>query len=203
MVDASAGSGRARSAWIDEQLAGSGLGLDAGARKAIADHIGNEPGRLPGMLATLQGAFGTGAALGRADVEPYLGEAGDVAPWDLTDAIDSGDVPGALQVLRRMLDGGGRHPLQVMATLTNHYLRMIRLDDPGVNGGEGRRRRAGHQGQHLPGQEGPRRRPPVGDRPAGRGGVRCSPRPIWTCTGAKAWPPRPGDRGAGGPPGRP
>jgi DNA polymerase-3 subunit delta len=134
VIDTSPGSGRAQTAWIDEHLAAASVHLDAGARKLLADHVGSEPSRLPGLLTTLEGAFGPGARVGADDVAPYLGEAGDVAPWDLTDAIDGGDVPRALDVLHRMLAGGGRHPLQVMATLTNHYLRMIRLDDPTIRG---------------------------------------------------------------------
>lgn len=132
VVDTNPGSGKAQAGWLEDQLASSGLRLDVEARKAVADHLGSEPGRLPGVLATLVGVFGEGTSLGRAEVEPYLGEAGDVAPWDLTDAIDAGDVPGALSVLRRMLDGGGRHPLQVMAVLTNHHLRIVRLDGSGA-----------------------------------------------------------------------
>ena len=34
-----------------------------------------------------------GAKLGADDVEPFLGEAGGVPPWELTDAIDRGDIP--------------------------------------------------------------------------------------------------------------
>ena len=49
-------------------------------------------------------------------------------PWELTDAIDRGDIPGALDRLTRMLGAGERHPLQLLATLHTHYGRMLRLD---------------------------------------------------------------------------
>ena len=55
-----------------------------------------------------------------------------MAPWDLTDAIDKGDVPGALDCLARMLDAGGRHPLAVMASLNAHFGRLLRLDGAGI-----------------------------------------------------------------------
>jgi len=74
-----------------------------------------------------------GARLTAADVEPFLGAAGAVPPWDLTDAIDKGDVPTALAMLHRMLGAGGRHPLVVMATLQGHYERMLRLDGAAVH----------------------------------------------------------------------
>ena len=63
-------------------------------------------------------------------------------PWDLTDAIDRGDTATALVTLRRMLRAGDRHPLQVMATLHDHYRRMLRLDGAGVHERAGRGRRA-------------------------------------------------------------
>jgi DNA polymerase-3 subunit delta len=55
-----------------------------------------------------------------------------VPPWELTDAIDRGDVPAALDRLARMLGVGDRHPLAVMATLQSHYTRMLRLDGAGA-----------------------------------------------------------------------
>jgi DNA polymerase-3 subunit delta len=82
----------------------------------------------------LESVFGSGAKVSAPDIEPYLGVSGDVAPWDLTDAIDGGDVSGSLDVLHRMMIGGGRHPIQILATLSNHYLKMIRLDDPDIRG---------------------------------------------------------------------
>jgi DNA polymerase-3 subunit delta len=56
-----------------------------------------------------------------------LGEAGGVPPWELTDAIDRGDTPAALDRLGRMIGGGERHPLQILATLSGHYSRVLRL----------------------------------------------------------------------------
>ena len=134
VLDTAPGTGKGRTTWVDDQLREASVTLDAAARSAVVAHLGDDVGRLPGLLATLEGVFGQDARLGVGEIEPYLGGAGDVAPWDLTDAIDSGDVPKALDQLHRMLDGGSRHPLQVMATLTNHYLRMARLDDPEVRG---------------------------------------------------------------------
>jgi DNA polymerase III subunit delta len=150
VVDTAPGSGKARTSWIDDHLHEAGVVLDNGARAAVVAHLGDETARLPGILATLEGVYGPGARLRAADVEPYLGTAGDVAPWDLTDAIDAGDVPLALGHLHRMLDGGGRHPLQVMATLTNHVLRMIRLDDPTVRGEKAAAEALGIKGSTFP-----------------------------------------------------
>src|SRR5690606_11384903 len=101
--------GRKLAAWAGEQVAAAGLDLDRPALDRLVGWLGDDPQRLVGLLGTLVGAFGAGARLGLADVEPYLGEAGGVPPWELTDALDRGDIAGALAKLRRMTEGGGRH----------------------------------------------------------------------------------------------
>ena len=79
--------------------------------------MGDEPSRLLGLLDLLRSTYGTGAKLGVDEIEPFLGEAGGVPPWELTDAIDRGDRALALELLHRMLGQGERHPFQVLATL--------------------------------------------------------------------------------------
>jgi DNA polymerase-3 subunit delta len=81
-----------------------------------------------GILETLESAYGDSRILKVADVEPFLGEAGGVPPWDLTDALDRGDTTKALLLLHRMMRAGERHPLQVMAILHNHYTKLLTLD---------------------------------------------------------------------------
>jgi DNA polymerase-3 subunit delta len=131
VIDTKPGTGRKRTEWLDDHLADAPIRLDATAKARLVEHLGEEVSRLGILLDTLESAFGAGAKLGAADIEPYLGDAGDVAPWDLTDAIDRGDTQAALNVLERML-GAGRHPLQVIASLHGHYQRMLRLDGSGV-----------------------------------------------------------------------
>lgn len=126
-VDA-APSGRGRKAFLDDRLATAPVRLDGSARTAIADRLGDDLGRLASILDTLESTFGVDATLSADDVAPFLGPAADVPPWELTDAIDSGDVALALEKLDRMVVGGGRHPLQTLATLHNHYQRALRLD---------------------------------------------------------------------------
>lgn len=130
LVDVS--PGRNVKAWVAEQVAASGLRLDAGARDLLADRLGQDVGRLRGVLETLVSAFGPHAALGRDDIEPYVGEAGAMAPWELTDAIDRGVIADALDRLHRMLGAGDRHALQIMASLHAHYGRMLALDGAGA-----------------------------------------------------------------------
>ena len=111
----------------------AGIELDRDAQRHLVDWLGDDPGKLPGVLAVLASAYGEGTRLGVAEVEPFLGEAGGVPPWDLTDAIDRGDIAGAITTLTRLLRAG-RHPMQVMATLHTHYQRILRLDGAAVRG---------------------------------------------------------------------
>jgi len=119
---------RERSTWIDEAAAEAGVTLASGAVAVIAERLGEDVGRLDGILRTLASTYGDGRRLSDADVEPFLGEAGGIPPWDLTDSIDAGRTADALSLLARMTGAGGRHPLQVMAILHGHYVRLARLD---------------------------------------------------------------------------
>lgn len=121
------GGARNRKTWLEERLAEAPIQLDARARASLDEHFGNELSRLGAVLETLGAVFGEGARLSFDDVQPYLGAEGDVPPWELTDAIDRGQVSAALAVLQRMW-GAGRHPLAVTATVANHITRMARLD---------------------------------------------------------------------------
>jgi DNA polymerase-3 subunit delta len=130
-TDAPAGA-KDRRAWLEDHVDASGLRLDGAARAALGAHLGEDVGRLASILDTLRATYGPGARLGVDEVAPFLGAAGSVPPWDLTDAIDRGDVAGALGMLTRMVRAGERHPLQVMAILHGHYTRLLRLDGSGI-----------------------------------------------------------------------
>jgi DNA polymerase-3 subunit delta len=132
-VDIDPSPGRDQRSWVAAHLADSGLRVDADARALIAATLGEDVARLRGIIETLVATYGPGARLGEADVSPYLGDLGALAPWELTDAIDGGDIPGALDRLHRRIGAGGWHALQVMATLHNHFGRMLALDGADVS----------------------------------------------------------------------
>ncbi|MDP8937250.1 MAG: DNA polymerase III subunit delta [Actinomycetota bacterium] len=132
VVDAAVPSGKGRSSWLAAQVKEGPVRLDAGATALLGDHLGDDLGRLRGLLETLAAAYGVGTRLSAEQVAPFLGEAGGVAPWELTDAIDKGETATALAVLRRLVGPGGRHPLVILATLHTHFGRMLRLEGSGV-----------------------------------------------------------------------
>lgn len=114
--------------WVRAQAEEAGIRLDGPAATRISNHLGEDTGRVAGVLAVLVSTYGEGVRLAEADVEPFLGDGGGVPPWDLTDALDRGQTSKALELSRRMVHGGDRHPLQILAILHNHYSRLARLD---------------------------------------------------------------------------
>jgi DNA polymerase-3 subunit delta len=128
----SIGPGRDTKGWLAVRLRSARLEFEPDVRERLADHLGEDVGRLPALIEALVAAYGEGARLGVAELEPFLGEAGAIAPWDLTDAIDSGDTEAALTALHRLLGAGDRHPLVVLAILHRHIAPILQLDGSGV-----------------------------------------------------------------------
>jgi len=135
VIDAAAPrAGRARTTWVTDRLKAAPVRFDAAAGSRLVDHLGEDLGRLSSVIDTLVSAYGEGAAIGLAELEPLLGSAGGVAPWDLTDAIDRGDATQAIVTARRMLDSKDRAGLQIVNLLQRHYLAMARLEGSGAGG---------------------------------------------------------------------
>ena len=114
------------------------LRLSADASARIATHLGDDAGRVPELVELLRATYGANATLDVDAVEAYLGELGTAGRFDLTNAIDRGELGTALEVLHRMLTATSAaqpkplHPMQVMASLVFHYQRLLRLDDPSI-----------------------------------------------------------------------
>jgi DNA polymerase-3 subunit delta len=119
--------------FLRARLKAAPVRFDAEAASLIESHLGQDVSRVGALMEVLTAAYGDGARLGAADIEPYLGEAGSVAPWDLTDAIDAGRTQDALGSLHRLLGGGERHPLVVLAILDRHAQSIMRVDNPAIH----------------------------------------------------------------------
>ena len=189
---------RERGGWFEEQVIAAGLRLDQQALALLASWLGEDAGRVQGILETLASAYGDSRTLKVVDVEPFLGDAGGVPPWDLTDAIDRGDTTKSLLLLHRMMRAGERHPLQVMAILHNQYTKLLTLDGANANDEASAAALLGIK-PGLSGQEGDgsvpqarQRRCRAGDRAAGPGRSRSARR--------QGVARRTGDGSAGGPP---
>jgi DNA polymerase-3 subunit delta len=120
------------------ELRDAGLTLDADASARVADHFGEDSGRIPEFVSTLAATYGPKSKLTVETVEPFLGALGTSGPFALTNALDRGDVAGVLEALHRSLHAtSGRqskplHPMQIVAIVIGHYQRLLRLDDPAI-----------------------------------------------------------------------
>jgi DNA polymerase-3 subunit delta len=123
---------RDRRTFVQARARASSVRLDAQATERLTAQVGEDLGRVEGILATLATAYGEGATVTVDELEPFLGEGGSVPEWDLTDAVAAGDAATSLDVLRRLVGPGGRSAGGVVFTLQRHYLRLLRLDGAGV-----------------------------------------------------------------------
>lgn len=143
-------SGRGVTEWLRAHVDESPVELDGGAVRYLADQLGEDLARVGTLLTTLASAHPDGAALGVDDVAPYLGEAGSVPPWELTDAMAKGDIAVALDRLGRMMAGGERHALQILGSFHAHYGRMLALDGSGISDEKAAAELLGMKGSTFP-----------------------------------------------------
>lgn len=116
-----------RVAFVKEKMDEYHVVIDHATAQRVAEQVGDDVARVDALARTLQSIYGT-APLVFARLEPYLGDAGDVPVWDLTDAIDAGDATKAIVVARRMLESRRRAGLQIVSMLQRHYLNISRLE---------------------------------------------------------------------------
>ena len=134
IIDVTTSKAGDRKAWLHEHLRGAPVKLEPAATDLLAGHVGEDLGRVEGLLGALSAAYGEGARISAEELAPYLGEAGNVPRYEMTDAIDRGDPGQALIVLHRVLDAGGLVPIQVLATLHGHFANMLALDGDDIGG---------------------------------------------------------------------
>jgi DNA polymerase-3 subunit delta len=152
VLGAAVGTGRARTQWFDQRLRDAPVRLDGPAAVLLGKHLGGDVARLRGLLENLTAAYGPGARITAEQLEPFLGQAGSVAPWDLTDAIDAGKEKEALNALDRLLRAGGFHPLALMTILHRHIEAMLRLDGAGAHTAEDAARVLASKGTFMAGK---------------------------------------------------
>ncbi len=127
VIDTAVPTGKARNTWYQEQLSRLPVKFDAEARSELFQHLGEDVSRLFAIAETLASAYGEGATIDRAKIQMFLGQEGSIAPWELTDAIDSGDIDLSLRQLHRMMNAGDRHALVILAILYRHFRAMLTL----------------------------------------------------------------------------
>jgi DNA polymerase-3 subunit delta len=132
VIEVNVGSGaRVRVDFVEEKFRQYAVTADSSVIQFVADRVGDDVARVDALARSLQSIYGS-APLKVRHVEDYVGDAGGVPAWDLTDAIDRGDATQAIVTARRMLDSKDRAGLQIVNVLQRHYLAMARLEGSGV-----------------------------------------------------------------------
>jgi DNA polymerase III delta subunit len=68
VVDVTTGKAGERKAWLSEHLRAAPVHLDRGATDLLADHVGEDLGRVEGLLSALSAAYGDGASVSADDL---------------------------------------------------------------------------------------------------------------------------------------
>lgn len=119
---------RARNDWFESHLSRAPVHLDPQSRRRLADHIGEDAAKLDPILELVAAAYGPSHKVTPAELEPLLGEEGGAPPWELSDAIASGDGELAVRALRRLLGPSAWAAPRVLAVLHRQVSGMLRLD---------------------------------------------------------------------------
>jgi len=136
VVDVSIRKAAAKREFVAEHLRHAPVRLSAGAQKLLEGHLGEELGRLDGILKTLASAYGEGVTIDESMLAPFLGTKGAVPIFDLTDALESGNIAVALGIVSRMMGPGGVSGHEILASIDNHVTRAARLQGAPIRTGE-------------------------------------------------------------------
>jgi len=156
VLDTRPPKGKGAAGWLRDQISASSLKFDRGAMSAVEELLGQDRTGILGILRTLEGTLGAGAAVSESDIATYGGRQGSVAPWDLDDAIDKGDVAEAIALAHRIIpltnNVGERNTaaFRLMATLGRRYSYMLRLDGAGARNEKDAAAMLGMKGSSFP-----------------------------------------------------
>lgn len=108
--------------WIQRRAAASGLRMDAGAVRLLADLVGNDLWALASELEKLS-VYAAGQPVREADVRSLVSKAREEKGYLLADAIADGRPAQALRLLHELRQQG--EPLQVLlATIQGRFRRL-------------------------------------------------------------------------------
>ena len=132
VLDVTARRFNERKSYLADHFRTAPVRLNAEAQRNVIEHLGEDLGRLNGLLETLAAAYGEGVSVDAEMLAPFLGTRGSAPIFDLTDAIDRGELANALSVVDRMMGPGGSSGHAIVASLDFHFVRAVRLDGADV-----------------------------------------------------------------------
>ncbi|TAN30051.1 MAG: DNA polymerase III subunit delta [Actinomycetota bacterium] len=117
LIDCSLKNKTEKQTFLGEAVHGSGLQFTPDAYRLLGQTLGEDVAQVMPILDLLRASLGEDTQVDVAVLEQHLSAPGDIAPWDFTDAIESGKVGEALEMLWRLMRAGKRHPLVIVAIL--------------------------------------------------------------------------------------
>ncbi len=194
VVQTTAPKGRAAGDWLRDQLGSSTVTFDRSAISAVEDLLGEDRSRVVGLIRTIEGALGEGATATADDVATFGGEKGSTVPWALDDAVDKGDVAGALAILPRLIPYSGTPTdrngaaFRLLAVLHKRYSNMLRLDGAGVRDEKEAASILGMKGSTFPAKKAMQQSRKLGTEKLSRA-IDLLAEADLDLRGAKDWPP--------------
>ncbi len=194
VLQTAAPKGRAAGDWLRGQLASSFIHFDRSAVSAVEELLGEDRSRVIGLVRTIEGALGEGGIATAADVATFGGEKGSTVPWALDDAVDRGDVAGALAMLPRLIPYSGTPTdrngaaFRLMAVLHKRYSNMLRLDGAGVGDEKQAAALLGMKGSPFPAKKAMQQSKKLGTAKLSRA-IHLLAEADMDLRGTKDWPP--------------
>jgi len=185
--------GKGASVWLRNQLTASDLEFDRDAVAATEQLLGEDRSAVVGLLRTLEGALGAGAVVTVDDIVIYGGSRGSVAPWDLDDAIDRGDVAGAIDIVHRLIPASATPTdrntaaFRLMAITQRRFSNMLRLDGAGARDEKDAAALLGMKGSTFPAKKALAQGRRLGSEAIGKS-VRLVAEADLALRGTTAWP---------------
>ena len=168
--------------------------LPAEQRQEVEDLLGEDRSRVVGLIRTLEGALGQGAAVTADDITTFGGDQGSTVPWALDDAIDKGDVAAALALLPRLIPYAGSPSdrngaaFRLLAVLHKRYSNMLRLDGADVRDDKSAAALLGMKGSTFPAKKAMQQSRRLGTEKLGRAIDLLADADL-SLRGTKDWPP--------------
>lgn len=120
-----------RRSFIGSVFQAAGVRLTNQALALVTEHAGVDLSQVNPLAQVLAGLQRPNTSFDVEDVRPYLGQAREVPLWNLTDAIERGDVGKAMGTLERLL-AAEKAPQLLITVLQRRYLDIAVLVSPGV-----------------------------------------------------------------------
>ncbi len=126
------GRGAAARQAVEAALRAEGLRVDAAALEELERRLGEDVSFARSVARTLGEVVGEGGVVHLDDLEAVAVVQGGRAPWELTDAIETGDVRRAVDTLQVLLEAGTPDAL-VLAVLERRVLELLAVADSGAS----------------------------------------------------------------------